>query len=568
MPTRAPSLTAPLNPHQAALLRSWAAGLSWSFIVQNYRPGCAASDVVQEVETLVAGLQAHARLYGRPELASALNGPPRKEAAWQAAAERAIDRIPRLTPPQPALADPLPRWFPPRLCAPLERTGLKTLGDVARAAALAGWWQPVPGFGAKAAATVRDFFAHHASLPPLQEAVLLAVDDTAAEGGMTVAPLERFVPPPPLDGRHRTNRREAAETNTRAATDAEAIAIWLRGFADSPGTWRAYRKEVERFWVWAVRVRQVAISDLTAEDLLAYREFLRDPQPADQWCGPRAPRTSSAWRPFQGGLSPHSRAHAETILRALYQGLVQLGYLARSPFQGVSRPRLRRAGRLREKAFTQHEWVWLQAFCEDRSGANHPGAGFYRHAHFALRFAFLTGLRISNLATARLGDIERRVEDDQVQWWLHAEVKGRKPLAVPVGNLLPDLVEYLRFRGYDAPLHTLDPQIPLIGKRCRPRDATGPREEPYTPSGLHRRLVRLFAEAAAAAPADVALRLDAFERASAHTLRHTHATHALDRGVPIKVVQFNLGHASLATTNLYVSEDERVRYGEIMGKVR
>ena len=36
---------------------------------------------------------------------------------------------------------------------------------------------------------------------------------------------------------------------------------------------------------------------------------------------------------------------------------------------------------------------------------------------------------------------------------------------------------------------------------------------------------------------------------SAHWLRHTHASHALDRGAPIHLVQAPLGHASLATTS-------------------
>jgi integrase/recombinase XerD len=39
---------------------------------------------------------------------------------------------------------------------------------------------------------------------------------------------------------------------------------------------------------------------------------------------------------------------------------------------------------------------------------------------------------------------------------------------------------------------------------------------------------------------------------SPHWLRHSHASHALDRGAPPQVVQKNLGHASLATTTGYL----------------
>ena len=39
---------------------------------------------------------------------------------------------------------------------------------------------------------------------------------------------------------------------------------------------------------------------------------------------------------------------------------------------------------------------------------------------------------------------------------------------------------------------------------------------------------------------------------SAHWLRHAHASHALDRGAPIHLVQATLGHSSVATTGRYL----------------
>ncbi|MBU4356156.1 MAG: tyrosine-type recombinase/integrase, partial [Proteobacteria bacterium] len=50
---------------------------------------------------------------------------------------------------------------------------------------------------------------------------------------------------------------------------------------------------------------------------------------------------------------------------------------------------------------------------------------------------------------------------------------------------------------------------------------------------------------------------------SPHWLRHAHASHALDRGAPIHLVQATLGHASVATTGKYLHarpDDSSARY--------
>ena len=51
--------------------------------------------------------------------------------------------------------------------------------------------------------------------------------------------------------------------------------------------------------------------------------------------------------------------------------------------------------------------------------------------------------------------------------------------------------------------------------------------------------------------------------ASAHWLRHAHASHSLERGAPIHLVQATLGHASVATTGRYLHarpSDSSARY--------
>ena len=50
-----------------------------------------------------------------------------------------------------------------------------------------------------------------------------------------------------------------------------------------------------------------------------------------------------------------------------------------------------------------------------------------------------------------------------------------------------------------------------------------------------------------------------FARASTHGMRHSHASHAIASGMPIEIAQQNLGHASLATTTVYVTTEKRWR---------
>jgi integrase len=56
-----------------------------------------------------------------------------------------------------------------------------------------------------------------------------------------------------------------------------------------------------------------------------------------------------------------------------------------------------------------------------------------------------------------------------------------------------------------------------------------------------------------------------FARASTHWMRHSHASHAIASGMPIEIAQQNLGHASLATTTVYVTTEKRRRMKAVEG---
>lgn len=101
----------------------------------------------------------------------------------------------------------------------------------------------------------------------------------------------------------------------RARNDYQAVVEWLELRRPTEGsgnahTFRAYRKEAERFLLWAIFERGKALSDLDHVDCLEYRRFLGAIGPL--WIGASSvPRWSEHWRPFEGQLGPRSRKAAE-----------------------------------------------------------------------------------------------------------------------------------------------------------------------------------------------------------------------------------------------------------------
>ncbi len=147
-----------------------------------------------------------------------------------------------------------------------------------------------------------------------------------------------------------------------------------------------------------------------------------------------------------------------------------------------------------------------------------------------LRLLYCAGLRISEVCAIAWRDVVPRDEAGQVTVY----GKGGKTRAVLLPATMWILLTQLRGNaGENTPVF---------------RSQRGGQLDP---SAVHR-VVK-----AAAARAGLSTEL------SAHWLRHAHASHALDRGAPIHLVQATLGHASVATTGRYLHarpNDSSARY--------
>ncbi|MEA2438055.1 MAG: integrase/recombinase XerD, partial [Thermoleophilaceae bacterium] len=140
-----------------------------------------------------------------------------------------------------------------------------------------------------------------------------------------------------------------------------------------------------------------------------------------------------------------------------------------------------------------------------------------------LELMYACGLRASEAIGMDVGDL------DLEAGVLRARGKGSKERVVPVGRAALQAVGFYLERGRPALVHG-----GLVAHLF-----VNFRGEPLTRQGLYK-IVRRHAATAGLA-----------ERMSPHTLRHTFATHLLAGGCDLRSVQEMLGHADVATTQLY-----------------
>lgn len=141
-----------------------------------------------------------------------------------------------------------------------------------------------------------------------------------------------------------------------------------------------------------------------------------------------------------------------------------------------------------------------------------------RRNHAILRLGYIAGLRISEICGLCWRDTKRRTGGGQITIFGKG---GKTRVVVLPPGMWKELIELRGQRDDNDPVF---------------RSAKG---GALDPSAVHRIVKR--AAARAGLPAAV----------SAHFLRHSHVSHALDRGAPAHLVQQTVGHASLQTTSRY-----------------
>lgn len=275
----------------------------------------------------------------------------------------------------------------------------------------------------------------------------------------------------------------------------------------------ALKPELEHFLTYLARERRYSDATLRAyrTDLTQVLTYLEETgrdlaeAPPEIWVDFFA-------RLYHQGQAPRTHARKVSSLRSFLKFLTRGGSLARGRMPGLRSPRLPRT---LPRYLTEDQAAQLV----NRPKEGPAGDGRDRAI---LNLFYGGGLRLSEVAGIQPSDIEYE------QGTVRVLGKGRKTRIVPVGRTAIEAVRYYaEWRAAQGPVL---PGAPLF------RNSQG---GPLSARSIAR-LVKRYARSVMGA-----------ENASPHALRHSFATHLLDRGADLLAVKEMLGHESVRTTQIY-----------------
>jgi site-specific recombinase XerD len=265
-----------------------------------------------------------------------------------------------------------------------------------------------------------------------------------------------------------------------------------------PATVTAYRSDLARFTTWAGRLRLNGPEGVDHRTLRRYLAYLSS-------CG----------------LASRTMARHASSLRRYFGWATRTGRIATDPSVDLSAPR----GEARLPEVLRHDQIG--ELMEAGPDPDDPGeAAFRRRDDAVLELLYGSGLRVSELCGIDVAalDLDRGL--------VIVLGKGAKERMVPMSDpAVAALRAWLPVRS--EMVGGADPGVVFVNRRLKP----------LTPRDVRRVLDRRSPT-----------------MTHPHALRHSFATHLLDGGADLRVVQELLGHADLATTQIYTHVSrERLR---------
>lgn len=264
--------------------------------------------------------------------------------------------------------------------------------------------------------------------------------------------------------------------------------LWLE-HGLSENTLSAYRSDLQGLAKWLAQ-QQIELISVSRADLLGYLQLR-----------------------VERGAKPRSSARLLSSIRRFYRYLVRERLLSEDPSARIDAPKL---GRSLPKSLTEDE---VEALLD----APDTGESLGLRDRAMLEVLYASGLRVSELITLTLPQVNLQ------QGVLKVLGKGSKERLVPLGEeALSWLERYIR-EARGGMLGAIQTEVLFPSRRG---------------SAMTRQAFwQLIKRYALQAGINKAL--------SPHTVRHAFATHLLNHGADLRVVQLLLGHSSLSTTQIY-----------------
>jgi integrase/recombinase XerC len=298
-----------------------------------------------------------------------------------------------------------------------------------------------------------------------------------------------------------------------AATGSELVERFLTHLAKerdvSPNTVKAYARDLGEFCAFLGPYYGVDTWDWGGVDRLTMRSYLAHLS--------------------KRGLSKRSMARSLSAVRTFYAFLHRNDIVATNPARAVGTPKL-------EKYLPGHlDRSQVDTLFQAATTKAHGGRYTDVRNLAMLELFYSAGLRLSELRGIN------RVDLDLLAGMVKVRGKGRKERIVPVGDHAQRAL-----REYERVRDILTKETGVDADR--------------TAFFLSQRGKRLSTKAVQNAITGWLSQVDEGAGLSTHSLRHTFATHLLDAGADLRAVQELLGHASIATTQIYTHTSvERLR---------
>jgi site-specific recombinase XerD len=307
--------------------------------------------------------------------------------------------------------------------------------------------------------------------------------------------------------------------STPPAEVEQTIAAFLRGLvaADySIRTIEAAAADLEQFGLFLGARGVTTVGMISRADVSEFAATLADPAGPGLRSAPSGTEPDRGPRVDQRISRPYARstiARKLSVVRGFLRFCEENGLVETSPAAGLGSPRVPR--RL-PQVLTQVQAADLL----ETIGADKP-LELRDRALFELIYS--SGLRCQEVLDLRLRDLNLGSREVRVKG------KGRKVRVIPVGEVALDAVERYLSEGRPRLARDADDDHVFLSRTGRPLSS----------SDVQRRLARYLARAGAP------------RGTSPHTLRHSFATHLLEGGADLRVIQEMLGHSSLRTTQVY-----------------